>query len=477
MLKNIKFAESNYDIKDRQLIDFKIIFKKLISTIPRSIGLSLLGLVLSILIFLIYYDFSNISTSTRVVFSFKGYNNGLYPDKSKFSYQDLIAPDIIHTAVLNCNLDLSESYQNKITQSISIEGLLTSDQVKLRDRLISTGQSVSTLIPDEYILTIVLPRNFNLTIEQRKHLLLSIVNSFKTKFEKAYAISPITLGNLTAALQSADYDDFELILADNSNRIESYLNNLIKDASTFRSRRTKLTFADLLNENQDFNQVYKNKTLGFIHEGNLARDRKAALIKMDYQLYELLNLEKQEIEEEKTTREYLNDANIHSSNYILAVKSQIMDQHTSNAPLLDKSLIDSLINNDTYSFFIKKALEVSLKLKSTQVQKIIVSEKRARMELALKADSKIDQELINKASQSMSELVNTYSKLINDIQVTYSEYASQEFSDAIRLTAPIESESIWKALLIPAIVGLCLGGFVGIGLSLLEISPSTENFK
>jgi hypothetical protein len=462
------YSESNQ--LTEEFIDLKTILIKLFYGLPQSIGFACLGLVISAIIFLAYTNFSHVNTTTRVTFSFKGSSDGMYPDKSKFSYQDLIASDIIYNALKHEEFDTSEDFLNKIKSAIYVEGIIPADKVKARDRLIASGQSVPIIVPDEYSLNLNLPRSFPLSLEQRKHLLNSIVNSFRTKFEKTYAATPVSLSNLATALQSADYDDFERILADNSDRINTFLNDLSKTTGTFRSRRTKFSFGDLINENQDFNQIYKNKTLGLIHEGNLARDRKSALIKMDYQLYELSNLEKHQTEEERTAREFLNDAANHNSNYVLGVKSQITDQHSSNTPVLDKGLVDSLLANDTYSFIMKKALEASLKVKDTQVQQVIIFEKRKRMESALKSNSEIDKELINKASQSMKDLISAYENLVRNIQDTYSDYAAQEFSDSIRLSAPIETESIWKALLIPALGGFGLGGALGMGLSLIDIN-------
>jgi len=461
---------SNTKQSEHEFIDLKTILKTLVIGIPQAIAFASICLAISTIIFLIYSNFSHISTSTRVVFSFKGSNLGIYPDKSKFSYQDLISSDIIYNALKSEQFDTSKEFQNIIKESLNVEGNIPAERVKARDRLIALGQTVPIIIPEEYILSLNLKRNVNLRLDQRKYLLNSIVNSFREKFIRTYALPPIALGNLSATLQFADYDDFERILADNSNRIETYLTDLSKESGTFRSGKTKLSFGDLINENQDFNQIYKNKTLGLIHEGNLARDRKSALIKMDYQIYELSNLEKYQIEEERTVREFLNDAANHNSNYILGIKSQFNDSHSLNTPVIDKNLLDSLLANDTYSYIMKKALEASLKVKETQVQQIIISEKRKQMELSLKSNSEIDKELSDEANKSMKELINSYEKLINDIRDTYSDYASQEFSDAIRLSAPIENESIWTSLLIFALTGSCIGGTLGMGLSLIDIN-------
>jgi hypothetical protein len=457
---------------NEELIYIKKTIIKLFKSLPRAIGFACLGIFISTSIFLIYNNFTYISTDARVVFSFKGSSNSVYPDQSKFSAQDLIDLDIINNALQIEEFKTSEDFQNIIKKSIYVEGIIPIEKVKARDRLLATGQNVPPLIADEYRLSLNLKRNFPLSFDQRKRLLNSIINSFRVKFEKTYAKPPISLGNLSASLLTADYDDFERILADNSSRIESYLADLVKDAGTFRSGKTKLSFGDLINENKNFNQIYRNKTLGLIHEGNLARDRMSALIKMDYQLYELSNLEKHQIEEEKTTREFLNEAASYNSKYILGIKSDLTNQPTVTTPVLDKGLIDSLLANDTYSLLIKKALDASLKVKNTQVEETIINENRKRMYAALKSNTDIDKELVNKAALSMKELINAYEKLVLDIRDTYSDYASREFSDAIRLSAPVETESIWRSLLIAALVGLGMGGALGMGLSLLDINLS-----
>jgi hypothetical protein len=461
--QNLNTNQNNLD----EFIDLKLIFKKLISGTTQSIAFSLLGLVIATLLFLVYTNFSYVVTSTRLVVSFKGSNAGIYPDKSKFSYTDIVSSDIVHDALREINIEGNQELEVKIKRSLSIEGIIPTELVKQRDRLISSGQTLPPVIPSEFNLTLNLPRTVQLTTARRRQLLISIINMFKLKFERTYATPPIALGNLSNLLLTSDYDDFERILADNSNRIESYLFELHKEAGSFRSGRTKLSFGDLINENQDFNQIYKNKTLGLIHEGKIAKNRKAAILKMNYKLYELSNLEKKQIEEEKSSREYLDEVARHTSSYILGVKSQITNEHN-NTPILDKDLIDSLVANDTYSFILKKALDASLKLKNTQVEQIIIADNLKSMQAAL--DSEIDKQLNDKANESVIDLIKAYDTLVHDIRDTYSDYATQEFSDTIRLSAPIETESIWRALLIPSLAGLGLGAALGMGLSLVDIN-------
>jgi len=461
--QNLNTNQNNLD----EFIDLKLIFKKLISGTTQSIAFSLLGLVIATLLFLVYTNFSYVVTSTRLVVSFKGSNAGIYPDKSKFSYTDIVSSDIVHDALREINIEGNQELEVKIKRSLLIEGIIPTELVKQRDRLISSGQTLPPVIPSEFNLTLNLPRTVQLTTAQRRQLLISIINMFKLKFERTYATPPIALGNLSNLLLTSDYDDFERILADNSNRIELYLFELHKEAGSFRSGRTKLSFGDLINENQDFNQIYKNKTLGLIHEGKIAKNRKAAILKMNYKLYELSNLEKKQIEEEKSSREYLDEVARHTSSYILGVKSQITNEHN-NTPILDKDLIDSLVANDTYSFILKKALDASLKLKNTQVEQIIIADNLKSMQAAL--DSEIDKQLNDKANESVNDLIKAYDTLVHDIRDTYSDYATQEFSDTIRLSAPIETESIWRALLIPSLAGLGLGAALGMGLSLVDIN-------
>jgi len=80
-------------------IDFAELFRRLKRGLPLTLGLACLGLAVAAAAFAAAGSFLTVSTSARVVFSFNGFERGEYPDKSKFSPDDLRSPDIIAEAL------------------------------------------------------------------------------------------------------------------------------------------------------------------------------------------------------------------------------------------------------------------------------------------------------------------------------------------------------------------------------------------
>src|SRR5688572_7027617 len=127
------------DREDR--IDLRDLFLRVSGGFYQIIGLGLLGLVIGGLFSLALHRRQPVATSTRVVFSFPGFERGEYPDKSKFQADDLRAPAVISEALKRQGLDTSSDFQSKIRGAIGIEGIVPPNIVKERDRQRAAGQT------------------------------------------------------------------------------------------------------------------------------------------------------------------------------------------------------------------------------------------------------------------------------------------------------------------------------------------------
>ena len=161
--------------------DDSIDFRELSSRIKRGLtliaGLASLGLAIGAGAYFASGQFQSVSTTTRVVFSFPGFEKGEYPDKSKFQPDDLRSPEIVAEALKREGLDTTPEVQSKIRAALSIIGIIPDNILKERDKLRAAGQTPRLYVPDEYTLILSLTRKFPLTSRQRELLLNEIVSA------------------------------------------------------------------------------------------------------------------------------------------------------------------------------------------------------------------------------------------------------------------------------------------------------------
>jgi hypothetical protein len=215
---------------DDDAIDLAGLISCLRRGLPKTMALSALGLAVGAIIFVVTGPFLEIQTTSRVAFSFSGFEKGLYPDQSKFQVDDLRAPDNILEALRGMELDTSEKFQSQIRAALTIEGIIPPGVIKERDRLRTAGQTPPPLLPDEYQITLTLPRNFPLTSRQRELLLSRIVSAYRERFVRTYVNTPLDFGNAFQSLNDADFFEYELILNAEVHNIIAYLSQRLNPA-------------------------------------------------------------------------------------------------------------------------------------------------------------------------------------------------------------------------------------------------------
>ena len=478
-------ASSSYNEDDS--IDFRELFNRLRRGGPLIVALALLGLAVAAFAYFASGPLRTVTTSTRVVFSFSGFERGEYPDKSKFQADDLRSPEIVTEALKRKGLEATEAIQSKVRAALSIEGIIPDSIIKERDKLRSSGQTPRSYVPDEYTLSLSLPRSFPLSPRDREMLLNEIVRTYQEKFARTYLSLPLSFGKAFESLNGADYFDYELVLSQESQNITTFLQimagtsprspetdlaTMAGASRTFRSPRTNLSFSDLLKENQLFTQIRLNETLGLIRQNGLSKDRKIALMKMDYYLKTLGDEENKAVEEEKVVQSLLKQTQERTQNYVLGVKSQV-GQQRSDSPVVDQGLVDSLLANDANNFLVRRALDASLRTRSMQSDKAVMQDRRNNMETFIKSDAVQKTEALAQFQKSLESLKTVYDQMMNDIRITYEDYQHQQFGDSIRVSMQTKTESFYRGLAMAGIAGLGVGLAAGLGLSLLGFGQRT----
>jgi len=455
--------------EDYDSIDLRELWGRLIGGLPKTLGYGALGLAIAAAAYFAAGPFLTVSSTTRVVFSFTGYERGEYPDGSRFQADDLRAPEIVSEALKRQGLETSENFQSRVRAALTIEGIIPANVIKERDRLRAAGQTPPTYRPDEYQVSLSLPRKFPLGNRQRELLLNEVVSVFRERFQRTYSEVPVAFGNAFESLRDADLFDYELVLNQEIQNILSYLQQQQENAKTFRSPTTNMSFNDLLKQTQIFSQIRLNETLGLIRLKGLSRDRRAALIKIDYYLRALQDQEQRAMEDESVVLKLLEQAATRNQGYVLGVKAQATLPRA-DALVVDQNLIDSLLAHDSYNFLMREALKAGREVKRLQAEKAIVEERRGIIERLVGAsDGDLLEQQIAEVKAALEGIERDYQRLLQNIRRTHAEFAAQEYGDAIRISMQAMSDNFYTGLAKAGLAGLAVGLAAGIGLSLLGV--------
>ena len=447
-------------------IDFTDLLRRMRRGLPLILGLAFTGLALGILISLAVTTKQSAVSTLRVTFGFPGFERGTYPNGTKFQPDDVRAPDVVNEAIKRLGIQNGATdLSTKIRGAIGISGLVSANVIKERDRLRAAGQNLPAYIPDEYEISLSLPRDFALNVRQRELLLTEIVNSYLEKFRRTYVQLPPQFGNAFASLKNADFVEYELILTRDIQSLNEFLDQQIIKAKQFRSPTTNLSFQDLLKETDLFAQIRLNSVLGPIYINGLSKDRSYALVKMDYFLRTLEDQEQRLTQEESVVNNLLGKTQERAQNYVLATKAQ---QPQGAQPLLDQGFIDTLLANDAYNFLVRKALDAGLAVKAVQSDIAKLQDRRKRMESFTKGETKDQVTAIASTKEALATLETAYQDLIGKVRTTLDDYSRQEYADAVRISMQAKTDSLYMSLLLGAMIGAFTGLALGSGLSLLR---------
>ena len=454
-------------------IDLAELFARINRQLPLIVGLAALGLALGVVGYFASGLFSDQTTSTRVVFSFPGFEKGEYPDKSKFQADDLRSPEVIAEALKRKGMTANEAIQSKVRAGITVQGIIPENVVKERDKLRASGQTTRLYVPDEYSLTLDLPRSVALTTAQRESLLREIVTVYQEKFVRTYVALPLSFGKAFESLGDSDYLDYEIVLAQENQNIGAFLTQMYAEAKAFRSPRTNLSFNDLHKHAQFFSQIRLNETLGLIRENGLSLDRKLALLKFDYYLKTLSEDEDRAAEEEKVVQALLKQSQERMQNYVLGIKSQTNVQRTEGT-VIDQGLVDSLLANDANNFLVRESLKASLKTRRIKSDKAILLDRRKNITDFIASGSSQKSEVLEQFQRSLDKLKTTYDKLVTDTRLTYEDYQKQYYGNAVQVSMQPITASFYRGLAVAGAAGMVTGMTLGLGLALLGLGAGKK---
>lgn len=410
----------------------------------------------------------------HVVLSFPGFERGQYPDGSLFQPDDLRRYPIVTEAITRTTGAATPEQIASVRKGLTIEGIIPEAVVAQRDQVRADGQRPPPYIPDAYRLTLT-SKDSPWDGSQREQLLRDLVAVYHEQFRETYAEIPRSFGRIFAALEEADYTEYELLINTEIDNIRAYLEQMSAQAGAFRSPTTNQSFNDLIERTEFFSQIQLNQTLGIIHQFGLSRDRDLAMSKMDYHLQLLAFREQQAIEEESVIRDLLAQTQGRNQSYVLSVRAEAAEGRD-EAPIIDRGLINSLVESDAYNFLIREALNAGLRTKEIQAEKARLLDLRENMQSFRESDIRDRSDAVAEAERSLGSLRTAYDALIKSIRDTYRDFAEERFGQAVR-TSTVGSSSSVPPLAIAGAGGGMLGLALGAGLSLMGAGPRRASRK
>jgi hypothetical protein len=418
-----------------------------------------------------------------------GLERNLYPDGSKFQPDDIRSPNFIKSALHELNVNLNPADQSLLRAAVTIEAVVPPEVVKDRDRLRALGHPVPIFTPDEYWITLSLPRSFPLNSRERELLLNKLAAACRENFQRTYSALPESFGNAFKMLERADFFEYELVLREEIQNVEEFLQNLLNaydgetakqrkaapmistSARTFRSPSTQYSFSDLVMQTRLFVQVQLNEALSILFSTKFTANRALTLSKMDFLIDSLANEARRAGEADKITGDLLARSQARSQDYVLAIKADA--QRPANT-VIDQNVLDALLANDSYNFLVRRALESGLKAKHAEQQLRELQEQRKQLE---SDNTNAPQDATSKylQTEAIERLRGNYDRLISNIKNTYYDFTSQQFADAVRLTMQARTSSGVMQIAINTATGFAIGTAIGIGFSLLGLYVRNSN--
>ncbi len=405
-------------------------------------------------------------TTAHVRLSFAGLERGEYPDTSRFQPDDLRRSNLLQSALLKQGLATSPEMIATVQNALSVEGMVPLQVVADRDRTRGTGQPVPLFTSDEYAIRLTESPALKLDASERAKLIEALVDAYRNSFRNTYGELPANMGRAFERLKSADYVEYEFILNSEIRSISTFLSEQLKQAKTFRSPTTGLSYKDLLEQTELFAQIQLNETLSLIREYGLSRDRQLAMLKMQSELRLVTEREHLALEQEALVKDLLSLTQGRTQSYVLGVTSDSAQTRTA-APLIERSMVESLLVNDARSFLVREAMDAGLRVAAAQNDKLKIEEMRDGLRKFIEANESTQSAGLVKVEAAIDNLERNYRQLVDSIRKTQTDFAQKHLGDAIRISRAPSTTNKLRPLILYGFFGAFLGFSLGCGLVLL----------
>ena len=441
-----EFNTQNY-VEDEgiSLIDlFLIVWRKKFLII----ALSFLGLVLGGAVAFVMNN-NNETLATIVEYQWDGINEGEYPNGSRFEVSSAFTVNVYNLAIQDTNVTLTS---NDIREELTITPIIPNNVVALIESSIRTGESFN-YFPTSFKYSLNIGQ-LELTQEEGRVLLNSLIERFKTDFESKYIQKSVVLNYALSNIDNPNYDYTEIgLIFDNQLvLVENAIELIIENANNFVSVDNTLplkTFNDVLVQIDLLRTLELNNMRALINTYVLTKNVDRAVIRLQF-------------ENETKTLE------LNKHQQILANLEQTIENFTGTTQTVIIPGFDGTVNTTSYletlyAYYIETYeliadLEQDIAFNNARIEKFKDESPNSNINPTEQID--IVEGIIEDLTLQLDELVNNTNALLN-------EYNTILVKDiASNVVSPVSEEGTNTLLF--AAIGLVLGGMISLGVVFID---------
>jgi hypothetical protein len=439
-----EFNTQNY-VEDEgiSLIDlFLIVWRKKFLII----ALSFLGLVLGGAVAFVMNN-NNETLATIVEYQWDGINEGEYPNGSRFEVSSAFTVNVYNLAIQDANVTLTS---NDIREELTITPIIPNNVVALIESSIRTGESFN-YFPTSFKYSLNIGQ-LELTQEEGRVLLNSLIERFKTDFESKYIQKSVVLNYALSNIDNPNYDYTEIgLIFDNQLvLVENAIELIIENANNFVSVDNTLplkTFNDVLVQIDLLRTLELNNMRALINTYVLTKNVDRAVIRLQF-------------ENETKTLE------LNKQQQILANLEQTIENFTGTTQTVIIPGFDGTVNTTSYLETLYANYIETYALIADLEQDIAFND--SRIEKFLNPNSNINPEdQIEIVELIIGDLTVQMDALVNNTNALLNEYNTILVKDiASNVVSPVSEEGTNTLLF--AAIGLVLGGMISLGVVFID---------
>ncbi len=268
----------------------EISLKELIITLlrERKIIIAITSLVLLIaILFTVYQSQESKSARTIVSFNFKGIEEHKNPDESPFDPYQVATPYILNDVIKNLNME-GEISPNTVRSLVEMRPIIPKNILDQEKFLMEEKGETLTYYPNEYVLTVHTSRKYKVDSKLARKIADQIVISYRDYFNEEYILQkPVVNKFATFDATRYDYSDISMIIHEQLEELKAYDEALSKLDEDFRSKRTGLTFYEIVQLLNNTDRVDINKLDSMISAYKLTKDNSRLILYYEYLVEEL----------------------------------------------------------------------------------------------------------------------------------------------------------------------------------------------
>ncbi len=425
----------------------EISLKELIMILINSKKLILSIVILSLCVtvgFTFYQSLSSKSGEVIVSFNFSGIGSHTNPDGTSFDPYQIATPFILNDVIHELQLEGKIS-PNSIRSLIEMNPIIPKAITDKEEFLLEKSGDTVEFYPNEYILSVKTSRAANVNASLAQKIADQVVRSYQKYFTDEYIFQDPVVNKLsTFNAEKYDYSDISMVIHSQLDELKSFNNALYTLDQDFRSKRTGMSFYDIVRILDNIDKVDLNKLDSIISSYKLTKDDTKLVLYYEYMIERLEYQKSKALGQKNVTQEML--ASIEDSS------NSIVTSFTGGTA--DKS-------NSYFNSLILKTADTGMKISdiSERIEYYKNEVKQLKNgEFIVNYDRK---EILTEVNNLISGILKDINRWLQITQETSDEFYVQYMDNSVYALSPAAISDSQKPLLNIAI-GTLLGLMIGI---------------